>query len=174
MEPNTNAMSVKSKTVIGIVVLVIVVAVVYLYKSKNTETPSSETATTTPMNVSSNTQAPKTTTSKAPVSNSKTTVSSGKPTSETASSTVLSGVVSVSIEGNAFTPANLKVKKGTKVTWTNKDTISHTVTGEQNMGPGSGDLIVGQSYSYVFDKVGEYPYFCQHHTFMRGFVEVVE
>src|SRR5690242_19027064 len=38
----------------------------------------------------------------------------------------------VEIKDMAFSPATITVKKGTKVTWTNKDSISHTVTGDES------------------------------------------
>src|SRR4051794_5659717 len=34
----------------------------------------------------------------------------------------------VTIQNIAFAPANITVKKGTSVTWTNQDAVEHTVT----------------------------------------------
>lgn len=77
------------------------------------------------------------------------------------------------IENFAFAPASLKVKKGTTVTWTNKDSVGHTVTGE-NGGWGSALLAKGQSYSHTFSEVGSFPYYCRPHPWITGTVEVGE
>lgn len=82
-------------------------------------------------------------------------------------------VLQATIENFAFAPAILKVKKGTTVTWTNKDSVGHTVTGE-NGGWGSALLAKGQSYSHTFSEVGSFPYYCRPHPWMKGTVEVGE
>ncbi len=169
------------KTALWIVVAVVVIGLgIYLWAKPQNSMESGEMASSTDM-VSTSTAVkpvPKAGASAKPSTGSaQPTATSPSTVSNTPASNVpvtLSGNVAVSIEGNAFSPVSLKVKKGTTVTWTNKDTVAHTVTGEQNAGPGSGDLIIGKSYSYTFDKVGEFPYFCARHTFMRGFVEVIE
>lgn len=82
----------------------------------------------------------------------------------------------VSIEDFAFKPASITVKKGTKVTWTNKDTARHTVTPDEasDAFKGSELLDQGQSYSFTFDTVGTYTYHCQPHPNMKGTVTVTE
>lgn len=81
----------------------------------------------------------------------------------------------VTIENMAFTPASITVKKGTTVTWANKDPMTHTVTeidGQQ--GPDSGNLEQGQSYSFTYNTVGTFKYNCSLHTYMTGTVTVTE
>lgn len=85
-----------------------------------------------------------------------------------------SNTMSVAIENYAFMPASLTVKKGTKVTWTNKDTAAHTVTKQGDAGPSSGTLQQGESYTYSFDAVGTYSYFCGFHPSMKASVTVVD
>lgn len=82
----------------------------------------------------------------------------------------------VEIEDFAFQPANITVKKGTIVTWTNKDTVGHTVTPDTETAEfqGSSMLDKDESYSVTFDTVGEFEYFCQPHPQMRGKVTVTE
>src|SRR6266481_3106729 len=46
---------------------------------------------------------------------------------------------SVTIMNYGFTPQHLTVKVGTKVTWTNRDNVEHTVTGD-NGGPASSPI----------------------------------
>lgn len=79
----------------------------------------------------------------------------------------------VTIKNFAFSPASITVKKGTTVTWTNSDSVTHTVTGKDSQtGPNSGDLAPGESYNFTFNAVGTYHYHCTIHTEMLGTVTV--
>jgi plastocyanin len=78
----------------------------------------------------------------------------------------------VTIQNFAFSPANITVKKGTKVTWTNQDSVGHTVTADSGDGPNSQLLNQGQSYTFTFDTVGTFKYHCQPHPKMTGTVVV--
>jgi plastocyanin len=79
----------------------------------------------------------------------------------------------VTIKNFAFAPANLMVKVGTTVTWTNQDSEAHTVTSQGAGGPlSSAPLNTGQSYSYTFTKPGTYAYLCTIHPFMVATVTV--
>src|SRR5215204_1585007 len=93
-------------------------------------------------------------------------------------------VTSVSIANGAsvptneefFAPDNVQVTVGSMVTWKNDDTASHTVTSGtvQNNTPtpdgrfDSGILNAGDSFPFVFDKAGEYPYYCTIHPWMTA------
>lgn len=81
---------------------------------------------------------------------------------------------SVSISNYAFDPTPLKVKKGTKVTWTNYDVAKHSVVADSGTGPMSELFGKGQTYSYTFDTAGTYKYHCEPHPYMHGTVEVTE
>ncbi|WP_405883542.1 cupredoxin domain-containing protein [Streptomyces sp. NBC_01136] len=79
----------------------------------------------------------------------------------------------VAIKNFAFSPATLKVKVGTTVTWTNQDTDAHTVTSAALGGPlHSAPLGTHATYSHTFTKPGTYPYVCTIHPFMTATVEV--
>ena len=79
----------------------------------------------------------------------------------------------VQISGFAFEAPAVNVKAGTAVTWTNKDTTTHTATSTSGpAGFDSGDLGTGQSFSKRFTKPGTYSYFCNIHHGMRGTVVV--
>ena len=80
----------------------------------------------------------------------------------------------VEIEDLAFRPQNITVKKGTTVTWTNKDDVAHTVTADSGSGPKSELLTKGESYSFTFSEVGEFSYHCTPHPQMTGKVTVTE
>jgi plastocyanin len=79
----------------------------------------------------------------------------------------------VTIDNFTFTPAEITVPAGTKITWTNNDDIPHTVVDadapKTNKSP---PLDTGESYSHVFDKPGTYHYFCSLHPHMQGTVVV--
>lgn len=71
----------------------------------------------------------------------------------------------------AFAPDVIKVSTGTIVTWTNDDTIIHTVTDLGNSFD-SGLIQAGEMWSHKFDSEGNYYYFCSIHPWMRGTVMV--
>ena len=76
-----------------------------------------------------------------------------------------------------FEPAEISVKTGTTVVWTNADSVSHTVTsGDPSAGPSGAfdsDLIKpGNTFNHRFDSVGTTPYFCSVHPWMTGKVTV--
>ncbi|MFF4836605.1 cupredoxin family copper-binding protein [Streptomyces sp. NPDC001315] len=79
----------------------------------------------------------------------------------------------VAIRNFAFSPATLKVKAGTTVTWTNQDSDAHTVTSAGSGGPlHSAALATHATFSYTFTKPGTYAYLCTIHPFMTATVEV--
>lgn len=78
----------------------------------------------------------------------------------------------VTIQNFAYQPANIQVKVGTTVTWTNNDTAPHTVTFRDSSLTSSGILRQGDTYSYTFTKVGTFSYYCAVHTYMVGQVIV--
>lgn len=81
----------------------------------------------------------------------------------------------VTIANFAFSPADITVKKGTTVTWTNKDSAAHTVTEtDGKAGPASSDLPQGKSYSFTYDTVGTFAYHCSIHPDMIGTVTVTD
>jgi len=80
--------------------------------------------------------------------------------------------VSVTVRGLCFGPTVLYVLPGTRVTWTNRDPVLHTVTG-LGFRWGSGDSLgQGNSISYRFTAPGVYPYSCIIHPGMVGAVVV--
>ena len=77
----------------------------------------------------------------------------------------------VTIDNFTFAPAELKVKVGDTVTWTNRDDIPHTVVSDDKIFK-SKVLDTDEKFSYTFDKPGSYPYFCSVHPKMTGKVVV--
>lgn len=78
----------------------------------------------------------------------------------------------VNIQNNTYSPGSITVKQGTTVTWTNNDTVPHTVTADGGTGPKSGQFQKGQTYSYKFDQVGSFAYHCEVHPQMKASVVV--
>lgn len=77
----------------------------------------------------------------------------------------------VQIKNFSFTPANLTVKVGQKVTWTNQDNVGHSATADDNSFD-TGVLAQGQSGSVTFSKPGTYTYHCSVHPNMHGTIIV--
>ena len=82
------------------------------------------------------------------------------------------GGAKVSMEGIKFNPASVTVKAGDKVTWTNKDSVGHDVTGDNFKSGDSGGLQNGDTFSQTFDKKGTFDYVCTVHPGMKGSVTV--
>lgn len=97
------------------------------------------------------------------------------PSSNDSSSHSASSTNTVTIDNYAFNPTAITVKKGTTVTWTNKDSAPHTVTESDGKdGPNSGNLATADSYSFTFNTVGTFKYKCSIHASMVGSVTVTE
>jgi len=71
-----------------------------------------------------------------------------------------------------FDPMVIRVDPGQRVTWTNRESIAHTVTGPAGLWGSVGQLADGESVSQVFDIPGIYPYACLLHPGMIGAVVV--
>jgi len=78
---------------------------------------------------------------------------------------------SVTIQNMAFAPDTLRIGAGTKVTWSNADGMTHTVT-ELNALFDSGNLAPGKTFSYTFTTVGTFKYYCVIHPGMKAVVVV--
>jgi plastocyanin len=78
----------------------------------------------------------------------------------------------VLIQGFKFKPANITIKRGTKVRWINKDSTQHTATANNGRSFNSGLLRKGERYSHTFKSTGKKGYHCKPHPFMKGSVTV--
>jgi plastocyanin len=68
-------------------------------------------------------------------------------------------------------PSTLTVSVGTTVTWTNKDSVSHTVTSNDNLFE-SGTLAKNATFQHTFNQKGTFQYHCSFHAFMTAKVIV--
>lgn len=75
--------------------------------------------------------------------------------------------MTVIVENIEFTyrPAEVVIARGGTVTWKQRDSDRHTVTGA---GFESGELSQGQTFSHMFSEPGIYEYRCKLHAVMRG------
>ena len=98
--------------------------------------------------------------------------------------------VQINIKDHAYARPNIQVTKGTKVTWTNQDSVPHNVMKEHDDGDHThkapsanevrGDVFAGpllakrEHYSFTFNEVGSYPYHCAPHPDMQAIVIVTK
>ena len=78
----------------------------------------------------------------------------------------------VTIEGFAYSPARVTVRRGGKVTWTDEDASNHTVTFAEDGPEDIGNLREGRRATVKFTEPGSYAYICEFHPGMAGTVEV--
>lgn len=103
-----------------------------------------------------------------------TTNSSPSETPSAPSVTASADSTTVSISNFSFQPGDVAVKRGATVVWTNRDSVPHTVTVDQDSGPASSTLNPDDSYSYTFSATGQFNYHCNFHPSMRGSITVTE
>ena len=79
--------------------------------------------------------------------------------------------IEVKIDNFTFGPAELTIKAGTTVRWTNRDDIPHTVVSPDKVFK-SKVLDTDDQFSFTFSTPGTFPYFCSIHPKMTGKVVV--
>jgi plastocyanin len=82
------------------------------------------------------------------------------------------GGAEVTMEGIAFNPATITIKTGDRVTWTNKDSVGHDVTGDDFESGDPGGIGNGDTFEHTFDEAGTFKYVCTVHPGMEGTVKV--
>ena len=97
------------------------------------------------------------------------TTTTGTAAASTGTTGTTANTVNVTATSFRFTPQTMTIKEGTTVTWTNTDTIEHTVTSGVNGVPdGKFDQLLqpGETFSFTFNTAGDFPYFCRFHFAM--------
>lgn len=79
--------------------------------------------------------------------------------------------VIIDIQGLKYEQEEVVIEVGTTVTWTNRDPVQHSVTGDDET-LDSGLIHPGQSFAMTFDTPGTYAYHCTPHPFMQARVVV--
>ena len=114
-------------------------------------------------------QAPATTATQAPSAPSPAATATQAPPAPAPAATVAKtqAPTEVSADIKNSTLRDIEVPVGTTVTWTNRDLAIHTTTsgapGAQTEAWDSPILQQGDSFSFTFDEVGSFPYFCRVH-----------
>jgi len=74
----------------------------------------------------------------------------------------------VRIANFSFTPPELHIARGGKVTWINDDDVPHVVVSSDQRFRPSGTLDTDDHYTLTFDRQGSFPYYCSIHPRMTG------
>lgn len=104
------------------------------------------------------------------------------PSSSASAGTGGGPAATVTIKDFAYSPDKIEIQAGTTVTWTNEDSAPHTVTSTKGDDVGtavtdlfdSGEMQQSDTFSYTFDKPGEYYYECTIHATMKSMHAEVE
>lgn len=78
--------------------------------------------------------------------------------------------VTIQMSDIKFKPMDIRISKGTKVTWVNDDSVEHFVNTDSHpahtyhLAHNSRALAKGASYETTFDQPGIYPYHCSAHA----------
>lgn len=99
---------------------------------------------------------------------------------QTTSISIVTGSVNQDQQQN-FVPKKQEVQLGVDnlVVWTNQDQAAHFVTPVNDYkdaysgGFGSDAIEPGKTYQFLFTQVGQIPYYCKVHPWMKGEVDIV-
>jgi plastocyanin len=95
-------------------------------------------------------------------------------TTTTSGATAATAPNTIVIKNFAFSPADLTVAPGAKVTVTNEDSTTHTIFSTATPAVfNSGDVAPGKSVTFTAPTTaGTYSYICQIHQYMQGTLTV--
>ncbi len=72
----------------------------------------------------------------------------------------------------SFVPQFISMPIESTVSWTNDDSIQHTITSDEEGLFASGPISPGETFDNTFDTPGEFGYHCSIHPWMTGRVMV--
>ncbi len=90
------------------------------------------------------------------------TTTSAPTSTATATTQATPATVAVEIKNFAYNPLTITITSGTTVTWTNNDSVPHTVTSVTGAFD-SGSISPGSTFSYTFNQTGTFEYGCTIH-----------
>jgi plastocyanin len=91
-----------------------------------------------------------------------------------ASAFVCAGVpadMAIKMQKESFVPAKTAVAAGTRITWTNTDSVPHSVTANDKRFD-SGPILPGKSFQWMADGGGTIAYHCIFHPSMTATLTV--
>lgn len=113
-----------------------------------------------------------------------TTISAPSPATTT-TSLIPVDKMTVVIENHSFNPENITVAVGAIVTWVNNDSSEHQIISDVSYAGNGGGfsrqlfdlksprLFRGSTYSYRFQRAGNYTYHCNIYPMVHGGVQVI-
>jgi plastocyanin len=137
------------------------------------------------------TEAQMTTSSTMIASTTTTRVTTTLPSTTTSTSTTTTslavsvGRADVIIADHSFNPENITIRVDTIITWVNNDSSEHQIISDMGYAGKSGGfsrqlsdlkssrMYKGSTYSYRFQRVGNYTYHCNLYPDLRGSVQVL-
>ncbi|MBS3092067.1 cupredoxin family copper-binding protein [Candidatus Pacearchaeota archaeon] len=140
--------------IIVIIALIIVGGLAYYFLSMNSLSDINNTNTNQPS--SNNQPSTNTETNNQPESNNIITETTSTPKT-----------YDVEIKNFAFSPSSLTIKKGDSIRWTNRDSVDHTATSDNNAFD-SPLLSDDESFTFTFNNAGEFSYYCKPHPYMKA------
>jgi plastocyanin len=76
--------------------------------------------------------------------------------------------------GNSYNPNLIEIQVGDTVTWVNNDSSPHSDTSSSNDSNFDSNILRrGETFSFTFDKEGQYPHFYILHSSMVGTIVVL-
>jgi plastocyanin len=75
--------------------------------------------------------------------------------------------VTIRMQKESFVPAQISVAAGTRITWTNDDSMPHSVTAADN-GLDSGPIMPGKTFQWTATDTGTIAYHCIFHPSMTA------
>jgi amicyanin len=98
--------------------------------------------------------------------------SSGPDTPQSPSQDIPQSNTNVDIKNFAFKPSEIKIKKGSTIIWTNKDSAQHIIISDSGSEINSPSLSKDQTYAHTFNNIGSFDYHCSIHPSMKAKVIV--
>ena len=91
------------------------------------------------------------------------------PETQAAAQEIPADATTVRIVNLSFDPTQITIATGTTVSWSNEDSVPHTVTSTDGAFD-SGIFDPGANFTWTFSQPGSFPYACQLHPQMQGTV----
>jgi plastocyanin len=86
--------------------------------------------------------------------------------------TVWDNVLEIKMAGSKFSVTDMLVPQGAKVRWVNDDTMNHQIVSSVSGKFSSPILKPGESYTFTFNELGTFNYYCSIHPTMTGSLTV--
>lgn len=90
----------------------------------------------------------------------------------TAGPPLVPGRVDADILDAGYDPALVTIEPGNSIVWTNRGGATHSVVSDDGAFSGSGAIGPGESFTFAFNALGDYPYHCRFHPDMTGTIRV--